>query len=356
MRIVYIVNNINQVQGVQRVVCNLASYFADTFGYDVCIHSLNTFDGKPYFELSSKVQVVHHCIDWETETRLSTLRSVRKIMKNCKADLIITVNTTISDAVLLNRHVCSAKIIVTEHRAVTNYSPWRRRLNTIVYPLADKVVMLTNDDCRHYRGKNITAIANALPFQPDKGSSLDRNVIISVGRLEYVKGFDMLIDAFRIVHRRYPDWKMRILGDGTMRTALTSRIEAAGLQDHVDLPGFVDNIQQEYMEASVNVIASRSEGFSLALIEAMTCGLPCITFDLPSMQEILANNAGVLVPCNDVNALAEAMCQMVGSEENRHFYAEAARIRSSDFTLAHVCAQWNNLFTELMGDMTCSPK
>lgn len=351
MRIAYLVNNICQVGGIGRVVCRLSTYFADQLDYDVEIHSIYSSDKqKAFFACSKSVRVVHHNADCSSTSRFGQIRLIRNIMSKIHADILITSHPPISNAAVLSRHIFHGKIIVTEHTMHEYYSPGRQRLNCFFFRYADQLVLLTKHDLDYYRKhgvKKCTVIPNAASIDVEESSSPKQNCFVSTGRLEHVKGFDMLLTAFAAVHEKLPQWKLKILGDGSMRGQLEAQIQSHHLQDCVLLPGFIKDVQSELTGSSIFVMSSRSEGFSLALVEAMTCGLPCISFAIPPSQEILIDDAGVLVPCNDTTALADAMVKMATSEQDRHYFANKSKNRAGDFSLPKICNMWRELFEML---------
>lgn len=354
MKIVYLVNNICQVGGIERVVCQLATYFAGQFDYDIEIHSIYSSDKQEtYFPCSKSVRIVHYAEDWKTVSRFGQIRLIRKIMSEIKADILITCHAPISNAAILSKHVFRGKIIVTEHVTHEYYSPKRLWMNCFFFKFADSLVLLTKYDLDYYRARGVKRCAfipNAVSIAVAEGSSLRQNCFVTTGRLEAVKGFDMLIAAFAQVHKQLPTWKLKILGDGSMRDYLESQIRANKLQDCVLLPGFVKDVQSELRSSSIFVMSSRSEGFSLALVEAMACGIPCISFAVPPSLEILADGAGLLVPCNDVNSLADAMVKLAESEQNRQYFAEKGKKRAGDFSLTKICDMWHELFQMICHD------
>lgn len=354
MKVAYLVNNICQVGGIEHVICQLTTYFSEWKDYDIEIHSIYSSDRQEtYFPCSKSVRIIHYNKDWKTVSRFGQIRLIRKIMAKMQADILITSHAPISNAAILSKRVFQGKIIVTEHTTHEYYSPKRLWLNRLFFKFADQLVLQTMHDLDYYREYGVnacTVIPNAVSIDAEESSRLQQNCFVSTGRLEPVKGFDMLIAAFAQVHKELPTWKLKILGDGSMRGQLESQIQSNELQDWVLLPGFVKDVQSELLNSSIFVMSSRSEGFSLALMEAMACGIPCISFAVPPSLEILIDDAGILVPCNDVNSLADAMVKLAKSEQDRQHFAEKGKNRAGDFSLANICDMWHELFQTICGD------
>jgi glycosyltransferase involved in cell wall biosynthesis len=143
--------------------------------------------------------------------------------------------------------------------------------------------------------------------------------IVGMGRLSPEKGFDVLVRAFAQLSPWYPDWTLQILGAGPQRQELERLADSLGIRDNVQWAGWVDRPETVLLESSVFVLPSRYEGFPNALLEAMACGLPCIASDCESgPAEIIRNGLdGLLVPPDNVDALADALRQLVADQARR---------------------------------------
>jgi glycosyltransferase involved in cell wall biosynthesis len=216
----------------------------------------------------------------------------------------------------------------------------------------DALVVLTEGDRADYRelsGLRVERIPNPTP-QVDGGvSTLEAPVLVAAGRLTRQKGFDLLIAAFAPVARRHPGWTLRIYGGGPERAALQALIEAEGLQDRVELMGPTRRLGQALAEASVFVLSSRFEGFGLVILEAMSVGLPVVSFDCPrGPGEIISSGRdGTLVPLEDVAALSEAIDELVSDPWRRRAYGAAALETAAAYDQREIGARWEKLFDEL---------
>ena len=183
-----------------------------------------------------------------------------------------------------------------------------RQLVRAVLPLERLVVLTESDKADWIQAgcTNVICIPNPcsldgqiIPIKPK------RKRVLAVGRLHEQKGFDRLLEAWQPIDAKYPDWTLRIVGEGPKRPQLEEQRLVCRLLDRVELPGVVADVKEEYAEASLFVLSSRYEGFSLVLSEAMWCGVPCIAFDCPhGPAELLAGERGWLVPNGDIKALS----------------------------------------------------
>ena len=182
-----------------------------------------------------------------------------------------------------------------------------------------------------------------------KGADPNKKWIISIGRLTYQKGFDILLSAFQRIAYKYPDWQLLILGEGELRLELENLRDKLGLTYQVFLPGLLDNPFPFLKQSKLFVLSSRFEGFGNVLIEAMACGLPVISTDCPSgPREIIRNSVnGILVPNEDMPALAATMDRLMSDEEERQRLAARAPEGAKLFTLEKIVGMWEALFSEV---------
>ena len=137
-------------------------------------------------------------------------------------------------------------------------------------------------------------------------------VMLAVGRLTKQKDFITLIHAFALVRKQCPA-KLVIIGEGEERQNLETKVMELGIQDDVDLPGFVENPYAYMAGATLFVLSSIYEGLPTVLIEAMALGLPIVSTDCPSgPSEILENGKyGTLVPIGDKTTMAHGILRTI---------------------------------------------
>lgn len=349
MKITWIVNNINQVGGIEKVVCNLSSVFSEKNNWDVEIISLYSSKSNLFFNLNMNVRVIHCSLNVEDLSKTSLFKNIKSIIQKIDSNIIITCHEDISIAVILNKNLFHGKIIATQHCNNSFFTTKRKLVNAFFYRFADRFVVLTeNDKCFYdkYRVKT-EVIPNATYLRQHQISTVNNKEIISVGRLTEVKGFDLLIDAFALIHKKHEDWKLKIVGDGELRKALEKKVKDLNIEESVTITGFVNDVYSELKDAGIYVVSSKSEGFSMSFIEAMECGLPIISFDLPSSREIMGENYWGIVPNNDVYKLSEAINKLIASESLRANLSEVSLNRIQKYSIDNVNAQWINLIKNL---------
>ena len=222
--------------------------------------------------------------------------------------------------------------------------------NSIFFHLADQFVVLTESDRQSYAKLKCPSavIPNAI-FQPcHERALLNRKIILAAGRMEEVKGFDILISAFSEIADKHPEWKLCICGSGSQEALLREQIRDCHLTNRVLLPGMVKNINDYMRNASVFALSSRSEGFSLVLIEAMSHGLPIVSFDLPAIHEICGEGAALIARQEDIHDFSQKLELMVSSDTLRHSLGDKAYELSKRYSIASIADRWISLFQKLL--------
>jgi glycosyltransferase involved in cell wall biosynthesis len=223
------------------------------------------------------------------------------------------------------------------------------------YGELDAIAVLSADDEADYgalvgdRRTRVVRLPNAVPDLGGGIAALDAPVIVAAGRLVAQKGFDLLIDAFAPIAARHPDWQVRIYGGGQDKAALQRQIAARGLGDQVRLMGSTRELGPALAQGSLFVLSSRWEGFGLVIVEAMSRGLPVVSFDCPrGPSDIIGDGRdGLLVPEQDTAALGAAMERLIDDPAARQAMGAAALQRARDYDGDVIAARWAALLEEL---------
>lgn len=212
----------------------------------------------------------------------------------------------------------------------------------------DRIVVLTHED-KEINWKNnekVVVIPNPLTSPCTSQSSLENKTVISVGRLVHAKNFSSLIDAWKLVASKHPDWTLEIWGEGALRNDLQQQINNLELQQSVYLKGYTYDIQEKMLNASIFVLTSFFEGFGLVIVEAMSCGLPVVSYDCPCGPKdiITEGKDGFLVPVNDEEALAERINILIRNEYIRKQIAIQTLAKIEKYKVNNIITKWMDLF------------
>lgn len=328
---------------------------------------------RPFFPMPSHVEV-HDVVDQRRRRRRGLLARFPSLLIhpddyaypwcNLKTDLELvrglrnwqgTLITTRPAFNLLAARVAGPGLTVVGQEHM-NFTAHRHGLKTDVcrhYPKLDALTVLTESDRDDYADivPHVERIPNAAPDPRGRAGAnpLEAKVVVAAGRLNSQKGFDRLIPAFAEVARAHPDWQLRIFGSGPERQELRRLIVEHGLWDNVFLMGRARDLGKQLDRASLFALSSRFEGFGMVLVEAMSHGVPVVSFDCPrGPGEIVSHGVdGLLVPDGDVVALGQALLALVSDEERRRRYGAAAAINARRFGVGAVAERWEELLDRL---------
>ena len=174
-------------------------------------------------------------------------------------------------------------------------------------------------------------------------------VILSVGRLALEKNVTELIDMWAMIEHDYPDWKLRIVGEGYLHDSVVSKIRHLGLEKQIELCPFTQDVEAHYARASIFTLTSFIEGFGLVLIEAETMGLPAVAYACKcGPRDIIRDGVdGFLAEQGDQATFIKGLRRLMDSEDLRRQMGEAAKANAERFSLDNVMKQWEALFAEL---------
>jgi glycosyltransferase involved in cell wall biosynthesis len=242
-------------------------------------------------------------------------------------------------------------VIAQEHQRLAQHRQETRNALAAALPNVSVLVTLTESDRASWEdllgagGPPVVAIPNAVPDIPLGPGDPGAHKLIAAGRLEPQKGFDLLLEAFASVAAKQQDWTLDIFGRGTRRESLEQSVVDLGLAGRVRINAPTDRLGERMRDASVFVLSSRYEGFPIVLLEAMAAGLAVVSFDCPTgPSEIVADGTtGLLVPAEDVAALAAALDRVITDESLRRRLAAAAPTAVLPYSLEKVGRRWDEL-------------
>ncbi len=153
-------------------------------------------------------------------------------------------------------------------------------------------------------------------------------LVVFTGRLHPGKGLTKVVRAWTYVLQRFPMARLWLIGEGPQEGELASLVGAMGLQSRIILPGAFDTVEDVLAAADAFVLPSLHEGMSIALLEAMAAGLPCVVSDIPGNRILIDDHdTGIVFPVDEVSALADSLIRVIENQELANRLGAAARIR-----------------------------
>lgn len=355
-RIKFFLGDITFKGGIERITTNLANELVDK--YDVEIVSVFKTNENIGYNLDSRVKV-KFLSSMKYDQKPKSFQRIKDFAINFLR--ILKFGYTSRDSIIIAQSfplafflfptvLINKKILVCEHVYYGYYNQYICLLRNFIYRCFARIIVLTEKDKISFQKhiNNVECIPNFIEeIDKEEGYEQSSKTIISVGRLEYQKGFDRLINVFKLIEDRYPDWSLKIFGTGTKKNELENQINELNLKN-IKLMGTTNDISSEYKKSSFFVCSSRFEGFSLVLGEAAVSGLPLVSFDCPNgPSDIIENNVnGILVENNKEQELFNAMCYLIDNKQKRIEMSNNSRKVIQKFGKEKVIEKWVELFEE----------
>ena len=376
MKIIYCTHSTCNPGGMERVLLNKVTYLSQLPGWKVAVVTTDQNQRPPFYPFPEKVRMTDLGINYSEDNgkgawkkitgylrkRKEHKRKLTALLLKEKPDIVVSLYPSESSFIpdikdgskkVLELHYCKFFRLQYGRRGLLGWiDKLRTRQDEQIVRRFDKFVVLTNED-RGYWGNlpNIEVIPNAAMHVSDAYSDVMNKRVIAVGRLDYQKGFDRLVQAWQLVRHtgKFTDWKLDIFGQGEWREMLQQMIDKAELQDSVRLNRPTTQIGEEYVKSDMLVMSSNYEGFPMVMIEAMACGLPVVSFDYKcGPKDIIQPGInGLLVPHGDIQALADAMMKVMEDEAYRKMLSLNARKVVDTYSEQAVMSQWIRLFTSI---------
>ena len=342
---ILIINNGLAGGGIERASVTLANYF-NTMGYLVSVLAL--YKSEKFFTLNDGITFIEPDFSRENNNKyiylLKIISFIRKSVKKINADTILSFGEWTNPFVILALKNSNCRLFITDRMSPLAKLPFiSESLRKMYYKKASGIIAQSNFAKsvlqKKTKAKNIYVIYNPVNIF-EKIECPVKNRIVSVGRLEEVKGHRFLIQAFVKVKNK--DWDLSIVGDGSLKNELIALTHSLGIKDRVFFHGHLTDFRLQLSEAQIFVLPSLSEGFPNALIEAMSVPLACIASDtFHGHNEIVINNEnGILVEPGNVEQLADALNQLILDDHLRVELSKNAKKVREDLKLEIIAQKY----------------
>lgn len=361
---------------MERVLVNKVTYLVERLHWDVSIVTTDQKGRPSFYPLPAGVRVTDLGINYSDDNVKSVTgkilgylqkrrrhkRLLTSLLEREKPDIVVSLYPSESSFIpdikdgskkVLELHFCKYFRLQYGRKGLLGMiDKWRTHQDERIVRKFDKFVVLTNED-KEYWGNlhNIEVIPNAAMNIGGHFSDVTNHRVIAVGRLDYQKGFDRLIQAWEYINKSglYSDWRLDIFGQGEWKEMLQEMVQAKNLSVSVHLNSTVKTIGEEYVNSSLLVMSSNYEGFPMVMIESMAIGLPVVAFDFKcGPRDIISDGEnGLLVHNGDIPGLAVAMMKLMGDYELRRRMSVKARQVVDTYSEKAVMDKWVRLFTSL---------
>jgi len=353
--IIFLIRDLHFGGGGERVTVNLSNYFVDK-GFEVTIVTLAIPGKENIFSVDQRIRIDYLNADigkgFSLFQKVKSLFAVKKYFSlRDKPGIVLGIGTYPNLLLSLVSPKNNLVRVGCLHCSFSSLDSRWRFLGKAFFHRLDALVSLTEVDVPYWRTMNrkILVIPNAVSFFPETAALLSNKVILSVGRIDYSKGFDLLLKVFKRFSQMNEEWSLRIIGDGPLKGRLKKEILKNAMGERVEIVPPTSAVLKHYLDASVFVSTSRTEGFPMVLLEAQACGLPVVSFNCKTgPAEIIHHGSdGFLVEPYDVNKMSESLLELCSDIDKRRFLGNNGRENAKNYLAGKIGKQWEGLFSEL---------
>ncbi|OEW86545.1 glycosyl transferase family 1 [Campylobacter jejuni] len=343
--------DITESGGGERVCVNLANAFSKK--YEVEIFSFYKSFEQPAYELCKDIK-----ISYLSNQNFYHANKIKKIFlktfyRYFLSLLIILKFKNIKNGILLANDGYFLPFF--KNKKLKYFRIWHIKApkkKKKIFDYFDTLIILSAKELDKWQKwhKNIQVIPNFLSFISLKTSNLSQKVVLSAGRFTKEKGFLRLIDIWEIVQKdgNFKEWKLHIVGDGLLKEEILHKIQAKKLEHSIVLLPFNKNIEEEYLKASIYVMASYFEGFGMVLAESANYAIPSIAFDINTGPSDIIDNkkSGFLIEDGNLQEFANKLKILMQDESLREKFGINAKEKvQKDFSQEAIIQKWNEIIS-----------
>ena len=373
MRIAYCLHATFNSGGMERIVIDKANYLAEK-GYEIYIITTEQKGRNSFFVLSPTIKRIDLAVNYSSDNgclwkkalfyhfrKLRHRMLLTSVLKKIQPD--ITISTFGNEVTFLHKIKYGGRKILEIHfskqfrlqlnrKGIWRYIDlYRTYSDEKLVRKYDSFVVLTEED-KQYWGNipNIKVIPNFIKVIPKLRSEVVQKKVLAVGRLSYQKGFDRLINIWEVIYRKHKEWSLDIYGSGEERDNLLSLIAQKGLSKTITIHNSVSDLSQIYAQSSIYVLTSRYEGFPMVLLEAMSFGLPIVSYQCQCGPADLISNGcdGFLIKENDVDAFIEKLSLLMDDYNMRKTISNNTMGKIKGFCQDIIMSEWERLFMQIV--------
>lgn len=387
----FCINNTIGSGGMEKVLSQRVNYFVKYCNYDITLvtteNTSSEYRGKSsFYYFDSRVNIIDlgiNYIDFFKESikysylkkkylaikkKKQHLSKLDKVVNEIKPDILVSFGD--ADRHIMYKLTYKCKMILEHHfmrdmfigkklfDGKNNDTSALKKIKIMLNSyrerkLIDKFdyfLVLTDEDKKLWGDMRIKVIPNPLTFYPSKSTECEKKKVISVGRLEKQKGFDLLIDIWKNVSLHHSDWILEIYGSGSEKNALLKKVADLKLEKSIFFKGVTKNIKNKYLESSIYIFTSRFEGFGMVITEAMACGLPVVAFDSPcGPKDIISDGEdGYVVEFGNIDEMSKRVHELIIDDEKRKNMGRKAKENVKRYSEELIMKKWKTIYETLV--------
>ncbi len=365
MKILYLNNQLYLHGGIEKILSQKINHLIDEFNYDVILCTSEHKNNEFIYPLNEKVRHIDLRIDYERSKSyfhplnlikvFKHFRALKKVIKSEQPDIIISVNKTPEEFFIpfIEKHIPKVKEF---HSSGSNFGTSKSIFGKLkrqlfnVFARYDSLVVLNQDEKKYYPFKNVKVIPNFINIESNTKISEKENTIIAAGRIAPVKQFDHLILAWSQIANKFPNWQVKIFGDGDAELMDKLNILILELNiPNIAMMGQTSNLKRDMDKASVFAMTSATECFPMVLLEAQNAQMALISYDCPyGPRNIIKDKVtGILTPHNSIDDFAKSLQNLLVDERQIENLGVQAQLHVTKFSEQKVMRKWQKLFNDL---------
>lgn len=343
--------------GIERVISTLANHFCEFMEVTILVKDkayshyplsdkikIISLDSKLYLDMNNKFKRVAQA----GANLFKSAAKLKQFLNENEYDLYYLAHPLNVLEFHLARGI-DKQVIITEHGGINAYNIVYKKVKQWLYPKSRCYVVPTSSDAKTYSEMDLPVVY--IPhFKSTMNyvrSDLSNKVVLSIGRMTEAKRQWIMIDLWnKIVNKHHiKDWQLHLVGNGNLYEHLNNKIITLGLQDYVKILPPVQDVERYYQSASLFMLTSHSEGFGMVLLEAISFGLPCISYDCPSgPRDIIKNeHNGYLIPMDDFESLKSALLKLINNKDTLIKLSNGAFESSSKWNDEVILNKWKKV-------------
>lgn len=345
--------------GIERVVSNLSNNWVDK--YQVLIVVKDEIDS--FYELDARIQIrtIKKPLKLNMDTRLSRItslikniikshRDLKKVISDDNPDIIYTANPVNSLEICLLSKKYSKRLIVSEHGSKLGYNVIYNLIKRFVYPRAYKISVPTTLDTKLYKEEGLPAvfIPHLSTFKNGEKADCKNKQILNIGRLTRDKQQIDLLKIWNSIvkERMHGDWRLLIVGRGEEESSLQKYINENRLSDTISIVKPNKDVAEIFKASSIFAFTSQYEGFGMVLLEAMSFGVPCISFNCPSGPKDIIDDGinGFLIDDRNLENYKKKLLELMKNEDLRKKFGQLSFIKVNNWDNENILKRWDTLF------------
>ncbi|MBC7557514.1 MAG: glycosyltransferase [Chryseobacterium sp.] len=367
MKIIYLTDQVCRHGGIEKVLSQKANYLADNSGEEVFIVTYNQQGEKPVYKFSEKIIFFDLDINYDISKSYFRRRNLLKIPKHwaalqtifreIKPDFVIS--SSFGPDFYFLPYVCKNIPKIKEFHSsryfyfqnnITFKSKVFRKINKFIEEKYHQIVVLNLSEKPFYNNRNIAVIPNPAE-KSTVFAQINSKKILAAGRISPIKNFGDLIEIFSHLAADFPDWELHFFGENYQDTQekLEVIIGQLHLESQIKFKGISDDLKKEMQNYSIYAMTSESECFPMVLLEALSVGLPVISYDAPTGPKYILKNSedSFLIAYKNLDIFTEKLKLLIKSGNLRKKMGLSGIENVKQFDIEIVMKKWQNLFQKI---------